>query len=363
MVRILQVVNNMHRAGLETVLMNYLRGIDKTKYQFDFLTHRSEEAAYDDEIRRIGGKIYHMPRLYPQNYHAYMREMALFFNQHPEYRIVHSHIDAMSYLPLLAAKKAGVPIRIAHSHNSGIDVDYKLPLKLLFKQEIPHVATDFFACGNQAGHFLFKGRPFFLMKNAIEVKRFAFSNVVRSEVRRELGANAKDILVGTVGRLSYQKNQEFLVDVFANVVHRRPDMKLLIIGDGENRKKIERQIHRLNLEGKIKLLGSRQDIDRIYQALDLFVLPSRFEGIPVVGIEAQAAGLPCLFSNVVSGEAVYSMQSIKLPLSKKAWISNMVKFHISEDRYVSFFGGYDIDKAIPILEKKYYELERRILEG
>lgn len=363
MVRILQVVNNMQRAGLETVLMNYLRGIDTNKFQFDFLTHRSKESAYDDEIRRMGGKIYHMPRLYPQNYHLYMKKMAHFFAQHPEYKIVHSHIDAMSYLPLLAAKRAGVPVRIAHSHNSGIDINYKLPLKLLFKQEIPHVATDFFACGNQAGNFLFNGRPFFLMKNAIEVKRFAFSNVIRLEARRELGVNEKDILVGTAGRLSYQKNQKFLVDVFADVVRRRPEMSLVIIGDGENRERIKHQIHRLNLEEKIKLLGSRQDMDRIYQALDLFVLPSRFEGIPVVGIEAQASGLPCLFSDVVSGEAIYSNKAIKLPLSKKAWISNMGKFHELKDRHVSYFGGYDINKAIPILEKKYYELEKRILKG
>ena len=361
MIRILQIVNNMQRAGLETVLMNYLRGIDKNKFQFDFLTHRSKEAAYDEEIKKMGGRIYHMPRLYPQNYHVYMREMAYFFDQHPEYRIVHSHIDAMSYLPLLAAKRAGVPIRIAHSHNTGIDVNYKLPLKLLFKQGIPHVATDFFACGNQAGNFLFNGRPFFLMKNAIEVKRFAFSNIRRSEVRRELGVNENDVLVGTAGRLSYQKNQEFLIDVFAEVVLHRTNMKLFIIGDGEDRKKIERQIHRLNLDRKIKLLGSRQDMDRIYQALDLFVLPSRFEGIPVVGIEAQAAGLPCLFSDVVSGEAIYSNRSIKLPLSKKTWISNMVGFHVIKDRSVGYFGGYDIKKAIPILEEKYEELENRSL--
>ena len=134
MIRVLQCVNDMHRAGLETMLMNYYRNIDRTKIQFDFLTHRPDKSDYDDEILSLGGKVYYAPRLYPQNYPAYFKYMKKFFAEHPEYQIVHSHIDSMSYLPLLAAKKAGVPIRIAHSHNTSIDKDFKYILKQYFRK-------------------------------------------------------------------------------------------------------------------------------------------------------------------------------------------------------------------------------------
>ena len=133
MIRVLQCVNNMHRAGLETMLMNYYRNMDRTKIQFDFLTHRPFRSDYDDEIESLGGRVYYAPRLYPQNYPKYFSYMKEFFACHPEYKIVHSHIDSMSYLPLLAAKKAGIPVRIAHSHNTRIDKDFKYPLKCFFR--------------------------------------------------------------------------------------------------------------------------------------------------------------------------------------------------------------------------------------
>ena len=156
MIRILQVVNDMHRAGLETMLMNYYRNIDRERVQFDFLTHRPEKSDYDDEIVSLGGKVYYAPRLYPQNYPAYFKYMKQFWAEHPEYKIVHSHIDSMSYLPLLTAKKAGVPVRIAHSHNTSIDKDFKYILKQLFRYGINSVANYHLACGSEAGRFLYR---------------------------------------------------------------------------------------------------------------------------------------------------------------------------------------------------------------
>ena len=145
MIRVLQCVNNMHRAGLETMLMNYYRHIDRNKIQFDFLTHRPDRSDYDDEIEELGGRVYYAPRLFPQNYPAYFRYMKGFFSEHPEYCIIHSHIDAMSYLPLMTAKKAGVPVRIAHSHNTSIDKDFKYLMKEAFRWQLPYVATDYLA--------------------------------------------------------------------------------------------------------------------------------------------------------------------------------------------------------------------------
>ena len=171
-IRILQVVTHMNRGGLETMLMNYYRNIDRSKVQFDFLTHRPNKGAYDDEIEKLGGIIYHAPRLYPQNYLSYFRWMHEFFNNHHEYTIVHSHIDSMSYVPLLAAKRAGVPVRIAHSHNTKTQLDFKYPLKQYFRLRINEVCNYRFACGQQAGKYLFGDHVFTVVPNAIDGRKF-----------------------------------------------------------------------------------------------------------------------------------------------------------------------------------------------
>lgn len=232
MIRVLQCVNDMHRAGLETMLMNYYRNIDRTKIQFDFLTHRPDKSDYDDEILSLGGKVYYAPRLYPQNYPAYFKYMKKFFAEHPEYQIVHSHIDSMSYLPLLAAKKAGVPIRIAHSHNTSIDKDFKYILKQYFRKKITKAANYYCACGQEAGKFLFPRKSFTFIPNAIEVDKFLYNKEIRDKKRKDLGLT-NEFVVGHVGRLSYQKNHELLIKVFNELHKKDANTILLLIGVGD----------------------------------------------------------------------------------------------------------------------------------
>ena len=165
MIRILQCVNDMHRAGLETMLMNYYRNIDRNEIQFDFLTHRSNRSDYDDEIELLGGKVYYAPRLYPQNYLSYFKYMKEFYATHTEYKIVHSHIDSMSYLPLLAAKKANIPIRIAHSHNTAIDRDFKYFLKSYFKLKLPEVIV---LVVKQPGNFCSRERSIHIFQTQLK---------------------------------------------------------------------------------------------------------------------------------------------------------------------------------------------------
>lgn len=225
MIRVLQCVNDMHRAGLETMLMNYYRNIDRSKIQFDFLTHRPHKSDYDDEILSLGGKVYYAPRLYPQNYPKYFKWMEQFFKEHPEYKIVHSHIDAMSYLPLKAAKKAGIPVRIAHSHNTSIDKDFKYILKQYFRSRINSVTTDFCACGEEAGKFLFGDVRYTIIPNAINISKFLFDPEIRRKKREELNIK-NEFVIGHVGRLSYQKNHKFLVQIFKEFVSQNPDSVL-----------------------------------------------------------------------------------------------------------------------------------------
>lgn len=327
MIRVLQVVNNMHRAGLETMLMNYYRRIDRSEIQFDFLTHRPDKGDYDDEITSLGGRVYYAPRLYPQNYPKYFAYMKDFFLKHPEYKIVHSHIDAMSYLPLLAAKRAKVPVRIAHSHNTSMDRDFKYLLKRYFMKRLPGVATDLFACGEDAGHFQFGDRAFTLVKNAIDASNFAFNQEIRGAVRDELGL--KDaFVIGHVGRFTHQKNHEFLIRVFDELQKQVENAVLLLIGVGEMLDAVKEQIGKLGLGDKVRLLGNRGDVNKLYQAMDVFVLPSFYEGVPVVGIEAQYANLPCLFSDKVPRESAFSKVSsfISIDDGTKPWIDALVRF-------------------------------------
>ena len=342
MIRVLQCVNDMHRAGLETMLMNYYRNIDRSKIQFDFLTHRPHKSDYDDEILSLGGKVYYAPRLYPQNYPKYFKWMEQFFKEHPEYKIVHSHIDAMSYLPLKAAKKAGIPVRIAHSHNTSIDKDFKYILKQYFRSRINSVTTDFCACGEEAGKFLFDPE-------------------IRRKKREELNIK-NEFVIGHVGRLSYQKNHKFLVQIFKEFVSQNPDSVLLLVGVGEKENEIKKQVEKFGLNPKVKFLGNRTDVNELYQAMDIFVMPSFFEGVPVVGIEAQFAGLPCVFSNKVPKEVKFNPKTdfMGLDESLKSWVKIIEKY--KDDNREELLGelensSYNIKKAHTLLENYYLSLE------
>ena len=346
MIRILQCVNDMHRAGLETMLMNYYRNIDRDKIQFDFLTHRPERSDYDDEIERLGGKIYYAPRLYPQNYPKYFKWMKQFFKDHPEYKIVHSHIDAMSYLPLKAAKKANIPVRIAHSHNTSIDKDFKYLLKQYFRSKITTVATDYCTCGQEAGEFLFGDKDFTFIPNAIEVDKFLYAKDLREKKRTELGIK-DEFVIGHVGRLSYQKNHKLLIEIFNAFSKVERNTLLLLIGVGEKEGEIKKQVHDLGLDSKVKFLGNRSDVNELYQAMDVFLMPSFFEGVPVVGVEAQFSDLPCIFSDRVPKEVKFNSktQFVKLEANLDEWVRSIEKVKNIERNSIAkdfLYSQYDI---------------------
>ena len=356
MLRILHCVNNMHRAGLETMLMNYYRNIDRSRVQFDFLTHRPFRSDYDDEIESLGGRVYYAPRLVPQNYPAYFSYMKQFFAEHPEYQIVHSHIDAMSYLPLLAAKKANIPVRIAHSHNTKIDPDYKYLLKQCFRYSLGNVATHNFACGDEAGKFLFRGRVFRVIPNAVDASQFRYNEVLRKHKRDKLGLGDR-LVVGHVGRMTYQKNHEFLLRLHAMLIKERPDAILLLVGTGEKEEALKKMASELGINDSVRFLGSRSDVAELYQAMDVFVMPSHMEGVPLVGIEAQFAALPCFFSTGVPKEVAFSeacyFRSLADPIED--WVTDILAFAVEMDRACAIKNNrYDIKYNV-IIKKRGLE--------
>lgn len=356
-IRVLHIVTTMNRGGLETMIMNYYRHIDRSKVQFDFLVHRDFEADYDREILDLGGKIYRISRLNPFSF-KYHKELNDFFKNHPEYKIVHVHQDCMSSIALKAAMKNNVPIRIAHSHNANQDKNIKYLIKRFYMRNIPRYATDLFACGEDAGNWMFKSKAFKILNNAIDSDLFKFNMNIRDEVRTDLNLNNK-FVVGHVGRFDLQKNHSFLIDIFYEIQKIRTDSILLLIGSGDGKLTIKEKVRKLNIEDKVIFMGVRNDVNNLMQAMDAFVFPSLYEGLPVTLIEAQASGLPIIKSDNVSDQCILTDNVVSISLDKSAysWAKEIFNFVDSFDRKNTSLeiinNGYDISSNAKWLENYY----------
>ncbi|MBR1497588.1 MAG: glycosyltransferase [Oscillospiraceae bacterium] len=367
MIRVLHSVSNMARAGIETMLMNYYRHMDRDLLQFDFLANKPDIGAYDGEIRAMGGRVFVSPGLNPARYPAYRRFMARLVRANPELKIVHGHNEAMAYYALQSARDAGVAARIAHAHNTRIIRDYKYPLKLVCKQLLPGAATDYWACGRDAGIYYFGEKRWKargeILRNAIDLPRFAFDPALREAVRREHGLSGS-FLVGHVGRFNLQKNHTRLLDVFAEVYRARPEARLVLIGVGELEEETRRKALTLGLGKAVLFPGQTDRVYAWYQAMDCFVMPSLFEGLPVVGIEAQAAGLPCVFSEQVTDEVLIVPQASRLPLSadNSAWAGRILAASGGADRAAGAGlvreAGYDIVTEAEKLQNRYLRMAK-----
>lgn len=347
--RILQVVTIMNRGGLETMLMNYYRQIDRSKIQFDFMVHRAERGDYDDEIESLGGKIFRMPQIRPGNYQKYFTLLEQFFTVHTGYRVVHSHINENSSFVLRAAKRAGVPCRIAHSHTSDLGLDIKFPFRLYARMVMKDQPNEYFACSRRAGEWLFgkkvlNSKELTILKNAINVEEFKFNEETRKQLRKELGLENK-LVIGHIGRFNKSKNHEFLIDIFKAVQTGCPEAVLMMVGDGQLRSKIEKKVQRLGLISHVKFLGLRSDISKLLQVMDVFVFPSFFEGLPVVMVEAQAAGLRCIVSDSITRETDFTgrVDFISLNESSEKWASIILSSSVEREDTSEILhnNGYD----------------------
>ena len=324
-IRILQCVSNMDRAGIETMLMNFYKNIDKEKIQFDFLCNKSKPGDYDDEIKSLGGKIYVSPGLSPFKWFKYQKYMKNLFKEHPEYKIIHCQNEAMGFPALYAAKKANIPVRIAHSHNTTTRLDLKWPIKIIYKYLLRTVATDFVACSHAAGKYLF-GKDVKIINNAIDIEKFTYNELIRNKIRKNMKLDNK-FVIGHVGRFEPQKNHEFLVRMFNEYQKQDKNAILLLIGTGTLEKKIKKLVHKLNLEDKVVFTGNISNVNEMYQVMDVFVLPSFHEGLPVVGIEAQISGLKCILSNKITEETKITDNIEFLPIDDyNNWIEQIKKY-------------------------------------
>lgn len=351
----------MHRGGIESYMMNYYRNIDKSKVQFDFVVHGYDKGEYDDEIESMGGKIFNVPIKSKEPFKYKLELKKIFLNNN--YKIVHAHLDAMSAWVLKIAKECGVPVRIAHSHNTQHLTTNKIKFVLneFARKNINKYANYRCACSPDAARWLFGTEDVIYIKNAIDLQKFEYNSNIRNKLREQYDIN-DEIIMGHIGRFDYQKNHQFILDVLKEITKTNTNVKLVLVGDGILRDEIEKQINDLGLQNNVIMLGVRDDVDKICNMFDCFVLPSRFEGLGIVLIEAQANGLKCFASNVVPTEANAGGNVVYLPFDEKLWTKSILNAdltrNVGKDMLVA--NGYDIKNEANKLQQMYLDLAKGV---
>jgi glycosyltransferase involved in cell wall biosynthesis len=349
LIRVLHVLAGLNSGGTESFIMNVYRKLDRKKVQFDFLIRQKSDEALIVEVEALGGRVYmcsSFPRHFIQNYF----EVKSFFKMNAKkYKAVHVHANSLIYtLPLSEAKRNNISCRIIHSHNTQTaNVKMLKYIHMFNKAKVAKLATDYFACSNLAGKWMFNV-DFEVINNAVDVAKFKFSEVDRNIVRQDFGLSGK-FVIGHIGRFTEQKNHNFLIDFFNKIHQKLACARLLLIGEGELLLDVKSKVKKLNLEDKVIFCGVRKDIPALLSAMDFFLLPSHFEGLGIVLVEAQASGLKAIASKgVVPLEAKVTELLKYLPLNESV--------DIWADEVLQYSNGYTRENMYRQIKKNNYEI-------
>lgn len=372
-IRVLCLFTIMNRGGAETMCMNLYRNIDRDKVQFDFLVYYPQRGQYEDEIERLGGRVFRITHLDVRNLPRHISDARAFFKKHPEFRIVHNHMGENGAFICAAAKESGINTIIYHSHtdrgkvlsnpfakktqNKSLFSKKQFMLNTLYPIAVRN-STCFIACGENAARvFRKKADKAMILNNSIDLEKFCFNEEKRVQKRKEM--NCKDkLIIGNVARINDNKNQRFAIEVMKEVLKKDASAELWLIGDGNRKQELSNMVVDDGYEGNIKFLGIRSDINELMQAMDVFVFPSISEGLPVSCIEAQATGLPCVFSDGFDPNTVVTdnckVLSLEAPIDQ--WSSAILSFRHFIRRDMSEKvreSGYDIKESAKKMEKFY----------
>lgn len=371
-IRVLHVVGNMGIGGIETLIMNIYRNIDRDKVQFDFLIHNPTEGEYAEEIKKLGGHIYRMPvlrdktRTYYWRYFEYKRALKKFFSEHKEIKVLHGHMTntASIYMPI-AMKYGNVKCCIAHSHQTEATPGLSGVVTNILQRHLEKIATDYFACSEEAAKWIYsieivENGKVKIIHNGVDVEKYHFDSVEHEKIKNQMGHSGK-IVFGNVARFKKQKNHEFLIDIFAEIHKMNQNTVLILVGQGELEENMKEKVAKLGLDDCVEFLGARNDVPKLLKDFDVFLLPSLFEGLPLVGIEAQAAGLPMITSNTVTLEAdvTGNVTFLPLELSAEEWAKKILEVNesfVRKDMTQKVReAGYDIKQTAQWLQKFYLE--------
>lgn len=366
-IRIAHIVGKWLGGGVEAVVMNYYRHINHDKIQFDFICDNDSTNIPYEEIEKLGGRVILIPPY--QKVLKYQKVLIKLFKEN-NYKIVHSHINTLSVFPLRAAKKAGVKVRIAHSHSTTNKKEWKKDLlKQLLRPFSKVYATNYMCCSELAGRWLFGDKAYdegkvYLLNNAIDLDKFKYDESLRKKKRKELGIKNSTLVIGHIGRFVAQKNHDFLIDIFNEIHKQNADSILLLAGQGPLVDNIKIKVKELELEDNVKFLGQRKDANELYQAFDIFILPSLYEGLPVVGVEAQAVGLLCYLSDDMTNETkvLDTTKFMSLKDSANEWASNILndinKYKRIDTSKEMTANKFNIIKEANKLEKNYERMNK-----
>lgn len=328
-IRVLMLFTILNRGGAETMVMNYYRAIDRSKVQFDFVVHREEEGDYEEEIRSLGGKIYRMMPLRPHTFGKYEKQISSFFDAHPEYRIIHGQCSESGYFFYKEASRRGIPVIIAHAHNSHVKFDLKWIVRTWMKHQMRPYLTHYFACGEEAAEWLFGkqlAKNAIILKNAINTLQYKFDEQLREKKRKELRLASSTLTICHIGRFDKVKNHSFILDIFEKLLKKSPDAHLLLIGDGNLRKLTENKAKEKGILAQVRFLGVRRDVNELLQAADVMVFPSLFEGLGIAVVEAQCTGMPCIISDIIPNEVMITelVEKVSLYESASTWAEKLI---------------------------------------
>lgn len=348
-IRILHMIGSLNIGGSQSMIINLHKAIDKTKVQFDYIIDHPGHLYYESVVKSLGGKIYEFPTFKGHNLLQIRKVWKQFFKDHPEYKILHSHVRSYASLYLPIAKKAGLKT-IIHSHSTSNGKGLGSVVKRIMQYPLRWQADYFFGCSKEAGAWLFgykivNGPKYHILRNAIDTEQYRFNPEIRKEYRDKLGLGDKKTFIH-VGRFHPAKNHHFLLNVFSEIHKRDSNTVLLLAGDGELRSEIEKQIAELDLKKDVLLLGSRSDVPKLLMSADCFLFPSVWEGLPVTVVEAQAAGLPCFISSSITKDVCISnlTQCLSIDKNEVYWANVINKTSLKRTNVLDRIknAGYDV---------------------
>lgn len=358
-IRVAQIMGKLWAGGVEAVVFNYYREIDKTKIQFDFYYDSDSTVEPPQELIDMGARFIKIPPY--QKLPIYLQSLKRHFKEN-HYEIVHSHINTLSVFPLYAAWREGVPVRIAHNHSVPGGKEFKRNiLKYLLRYFSKIFPTDYFACSEKAGRWMFGDKDFdndkvFILNNAIDFDKFKINSIESQELKKKLKLENK-FVIGHVGRFTFAKNHSFLLDVFREICKKRENAVLLLVGDGELHNKIVAKIQDMGIENRVILIGKVSNPEKYYGLIDVMVLPSVFEGLSMTVVESQVAGIPAVISKAIPEEAIISngCQYHRISESPLEWATAAMKMENMQVNIDERSEKYDIRKQQKKLTDWYLE--------
>lgn len=358
---VLHLCGMMSVGGVQAMLMSFYKNINTEKVQFAFAVQRNFDYDYDEEIKKLGGRIHFLPDMIKDG-KAYRKELSKLLKTHPEYKIVHCHFNHRNWIMLDVAKKMQVPVRISHAHAANVKTRLTSIVHLGYLSlKIRNRATRFLACSYASGEYLYCSKNFEILHNAIDIDKFRFNNNHRKRLRDEIGVSDDDILIGQIGHINENKNQMFSLEVLRGLPI---NYKLAIVGTGPLKDEVENKASDLGMTTRVKFLGVRNDVNELLSAFDALIFPSIHEGLGLVCIEAQASGLPVVASTNVPNEICITKLVKQYPLdSINKWIDFFGQINPAErsvDNRSLIDAGYSIKNEAQNLENLYLEEYTRL---